>query len=256
MPEADSDAVAEAHRARLALDRLLETDAPSIAALVPAGFADSCERYVALLLAANRRTNLTRLTDAADVARLHVLDSLSALPEIDAAQPARALDLGTGGGVPGLVLALARPRVRWTLIDSVGKKAEAVRGFATALGASNVTVVAARAEELGRDPQHRETHDLVTARACAPLPVLVEYALPLLRIGGALVAWKGPLRDEDDEVRRGRAAASRLGGGDPRIVEPETSALGAHRLIVIRKQRPTPAGFPRRPGEPARRPLA
>lgn len=256
MPEADSDAVAEARRARLALDRLLQTDAPSIAALVPPGFADSCERYVAVLLSANRRTNLTRLTDADDVARLHVLDSLSALPEIDAAQPASALDLGTGGGVPGLVLAMARPRVRWTLVDSVAKKAEAVRGFAAAVGASNVTAVAARAEELGRDPLHRETHDLVTARACASLPVLVEYALPLLRIGGVLVAWKGPLRDEDDEVRRGRAAANRLGGDDPRILETGVAALGDHRLVVIRKQGPTPAGFPRRPGEPARRPLA
>ena len=246
---------ADARAARLALEGLLETDAPGIAATLPAGFADAVEQYVALLLDANDRLNLTRVTEPAAVARLHLLDALSALPLLDSLGPARALDLGSGGGVPGLVLALARPEMTWTLIDSVGKKCDAMRGFAAALGLTSVTVIAQRAETLGRDPRHRERYDLVTARACAALPVLAEYALPLARVGGALLAWKGPLTASDDELVNGAAASALLGGGPPAIHDTGTPALGRHRLVVVPKERATSARYPRRAGEPARRPL-
>src|SRR5918992_874799 len=143
----------DARAARLELERLLAGGPFEL----PTGFADAAERYVALLLKANRRLNLTRVVEPADVARLHLLDALSALPLIDALPDARrAVDLGSGGGVPGLVVALARPAQRWVLVDSVRKKADAVRGFTTALGLDNVEVVAERAEILGRDPAHRE----------------------------------------------------------------------------------------------------
>ena len=189
------------------LEDLLETDAPAIRATLPPGFADAVERYVELLLAANARVNLTRIVAPAEVARLHLLDALSALPLLDALAPRRALDLGSGGGVPGIVLALARPDISWTLVDSVGRKADAMRGFVDALGLRNVAVIAERAEVLGRDAAYRQQFDLVAARACAPLPVLVEYALPLIRVGGALVAWKGAV--PPDELTR------RSGRGDP-----------------------------------------
>ena len=248
-------ATASARAARLELDRLLQTDASALAARLPAGFADAVERYVALLLGANARLNLTRVVEPVTVARLHLLDALAALPLIDAARPRRAVDLGSGGGVPGLVLALARPDVAWTLVDSARRKAAILRSFAEALGLREVVVRDERAESLGRDPLHRERYDLVTARACAPLPVLAEYALPLLRRGGTLLAWKGPLTDADPEMRRGATAAGMLGGGRPTIVDPELPVLGGHRCVVIAKERTTPARFPRRPGEPARRPL-
>jgi 16S rRNA (guanine527-N7)-methyltransferase len=119
-----------------------------------------------------------------------------------------------------------------------------------------VTVVADRAESLGRDPRHRERYDLVTARACAALPVLAEYALPLAAAGGALLAWKGPLTAEDEELVRGAAAAAMLGGGPPAIHDTGIAALGRHRLVLVTKERPTPDRYPRRPGEPGRRPLA
>ena len=96
---------------------------------------------------------------------------------------------------------------------------------------------------------------MVTARACAALPVLAELALPLLAVGGSLLAWKGPLAEGDDELRRGRAAFGQLGGGRLEIVETGLPALGGHRFVMVRKERPTPAAFPRRPGEPGRRPL-
>jgi 16S rRNA (guanine527-N7)-methyltransferase len=145
--------------------------------------------------------------------------------------------------------------MRWTLVDSVGKKATALREFVQALAMPNVTVFADRAEALGRDPRHRETYDLVTARACAPLPVLAELALPLLQVGGRLLAWKGPLGEGDDEVRRGRTALGEVGGGALRVLAPGPAALGGHRFVVAEKLRHTPMRFPRRPGEPGRRPL-
>jgi 16S rRNA (guanine527-N7)-methyltransferase len=241
-----------ARAARLALDRLLDTDAPGLRAGLPPGFADAAEHYVRLLLEANDRLNLTRVVDPEAVARLHLLDSLAALPHLDAAGPRHALDIGTGGGVPGLVLALARPSVSWTLVDSVGKKVDAVRGFVEALGLSSVTTVQSRAEDLGRGDL-RDTRDLVVARACAPLPVLAEYGLPLLRIGGSLIAWKG--RIGSDELAAGAAASALLGGGAPDQRPSGVASLGDHRFVLIPKLASTPGRYPRRPGEPARRPL-
>ena len=241
----------DARAARVALERLLETDAPALRAELPAGFADAAEHYVRLLLHANARLNLTRVVEPDAVARLHLLDALAALPLLPASIE-HALDLGSGGGVPGIVLAMARPGVRWTLVDSVRKKAEALRSFIDALGLTNVEVLADRAELLGRGAQ-REAFDLVTARACAALPVLVEYGLPLLRVGGTLVAWKGPI--SAGELAAGAAASDLLGGGVPEVRATGIAALGDHRFVVIRKRRPTQSRWPRRPGEPARRPL-
>lgn len=245
---------ADAHAARLALERLLESDPDTVtASALPAGFADQVERYVALLLEANAVLNLTRVVEPEAVARLHLLDALAALPLLDAAAPRRALDLGSGGGVPGIVLALARPNMRWTLVDSVRKKATAMRGFVDALALERVEVLAERAEVLGRDPAHREAFDVVAARACAALPVLVEYALPLLRVGGTLLAWKGPIGE--NELEDGAAAAALLGGGTAVVRPSGIAALGDHRFVLVDKERATPDRYPRRPGDPARRPL-
>ena len=239
----------DARAARQALDRLLA----SVPLAVPDGFAGAAERYVELLLAANARLNLTRVVEPEAVARLHLLDALAALPSIDELAPRRAVDLGSGGGVPGIVLALARPAIQWTLVDSVRKKASALEGFVAELGVANVEVLAERAEALGRDPRRREAHDLVTARACAALPVVLEYGLPLVRVGGALLAWKGPIGSE--ELAAGAAAARLLGGDAPEVRPTGVEALGDHRFILVGKIAPTPERFPRRAGEPARRPL-
>lgn len=248
-----SDPLTDARAARQALDRLLETDPPAGDLALPAGFSDAVERYVALLLEANAHLNLTRVVEPEAVARLHLLDALAAIPILDELGPMRALDLGTGGGVPGLVLALARPSVEWTLVDSVRKKVDAVRSFVEALGLGNVAAVAERAESLGRAVEHREAYGLVTARACAALPVLAEYALPLLAVGGALVAWKG--RIGEDELRFGASAAELVGGSVTGVRPAGFAALGEHRFVVVAKDRPTPRRYPRRAGEPSRRPL-
>jgi 16S rRNA (guanine527-N7)-methyltransferase len=253
LPQTDG-AAAAARAAREALESLL-ADAPALAGRLPAGYLDRIERFIALLLAANERINLTRVVAPADVARLHLLDALAALPLLEAAGAGPVVDLGSGGGVPALPLALAQPEREWALVDSVAKKAAVLREMTDALGLERVTVLAERAETLGRDPRHRERYTIATARACAPLPVLAELALPLLQPGGTLLAWKGPLSEDDDEVRRGRAAIAQLGGGPLRVIDPDLPALGGHRFVVVNKERPTPERFPRRPGEPGRRPL-
>ncbi|HEX7173280.1 MAG TPA: 16S rRNA (guanine(527)-N(7))-methyltransferase RsmG [Candidatus Limnocylindria bacterium] len=247
-----SDARADARAARIAFDQLLETDAPHLAHRLPPGFADAAERYVELLLDANRRLNLTRVMEPEAVARLHLLDAIAAVPILDELSPASALDLGSGGGVPGILLALARPGIAWTLIDSVHKKVAALAGFVAALSLSNVAVLAERAEVLGRGPR-RESFDLVTARACAALPVVAEYALPLLRLGGSMLAWKG--RIGSDELAAGAAASAGLGGGPPVVRPSGMPSLGDHSFVLMPKVGPTPDRFPRRPGQPVRRPL-
>jgi 16S rRNA (guanine527-N7)-methyltransferase len=252
---AQTDGAAGAAReARRVLEELLAAE-PLVGALLPPEFTARMEAYIALLLEANRRLNLTRITAPRDIAVLHLLDAVDKVSLLDTAGATSAVDLGSGGGIPGIPLAIARPELRWTLLDSVAKKADALRGFVEALGLGNVSVIADRAEVLGRSAGHRERYDVVTARACAPLPVLVELALPLLSVEGLLLAWKGPLTDADDEVRRGRLAMAQLGGRLMDIRPATAKVLGGHTFVIIDKVSSTPARFPRRPGEPGRRPL-
>jgi 16S rRNA (guanine527-N7)-methyltransferase len=160
-------------------------------------------------------------------------------------------DLGAGGGFPGLVLAIAVPEARVALVESVGRKCAFLARAAQALGLENVAVVNARAEAW---PAGLEVHDVVTARALAPLPVLVEYAAPLLRRDGALVAWKTRL--DPAEETDGAAAAAALGMSAPEAlaVHPYPGA-GERCLYVSSKVGSTPTGYPRRPGMARKRPL-
>jgi 16S rRNA (guanine527-N7)-methyltransferase len=243
--------------ARLARETL-ESDLeslPALAARLTRPMLDRLEAYVALLLEANQHLNLTRVVEPAAVARQHLLDALVALPELDHVAPSRAVDIGSGGGVPAIPIAIARPDLSWLLLESVGKKARALAAFVHGLGLAGVEVLAERAEVAGRDRRYRERAGLVTARAVAALPVLAELAMPLLAPGGLLLAWKGPLSANDGELQRGRRAAGELGGGTPELIRAGARQLGGHTLVRVRKERATPARYPRKPGEPARQPL-
>ncbi len=243
-----------AREARLALERHLAAD-DRLATLVPADALDLLESYVWLLLSANRRLNLTRIVDPEAVATLHLLDALVALRIVDELTPARAVDIGSGGGLPAIPLAITRSAVSWTLIESSQRKAAALRDFVAELRLANVTVLAERSEAIGRDALYRETFDLATARAVAPLSVLAELALPLLTRGGSLLAWKGPLRPDDAEIVSGQAAAAQLGGGSVTVSPVGVPVLGGRTLVLVPKAGTTPERFPRRPGAAARRPL-
>lgn len=178
-----------------------------------------------------------------------VLDALPLLAHL----PAHGLivDLGSGAGTPGIPLAVARPAIRVVLVEASRKKAGFLEVVSRELGLTNVDVLHARAEGLGRMPEHRGRYDGVTARALADLPVLAEYALPLLRLGGVAVLPKGS--GAKDEVARAEAALTLLGGRA--TVHASPSPPGS-QIIVLRKTGPTPASYPRRPGVPPRRPLS
>jgi 16S rRNA (guanine527-N7)-methyltransferase len=184
-----------------------------------------------------------------EVQNVHIADSLAGL-EVDAVREARRIaDLGSGAGLPGLVLAIARPEAEVVLVESVGKKCAWLARTIEDLGLQNVRVACARAEELDEG-----AFDVVAARALASLSVLCEYAAPLLREGGSLVAWKGAV--DAAEEADGLHAAEVLGleRVEVRAVEPYP-ASERRTLHVFRKLAPTPAGYPRRPGMAAKRPL-
>jgi 16S rRNA (guanine527-N7)-methyltransferase len=163
----------------------------------------------------------------------------------------RLVDVGSGGGLPGLALKLARPDLRVTLIDSDQGKAAFLVQAAARLGLSDVEVVGRPAEEVGQDPRYRESFDLAVARALAPMPVLAELCLPLVRVGGRLLAQKTGKED----VSRATHAFEVLGGSLDTVAAAHSQARAEGTVVVVRKVAATPAGYPRRPGVPRRRPL-
>lgn len=202
---------------------------------------ESLEHFLALLLEANQRMNLTRITDLEQARLHHVADSLTLLPYL----PAGAMniaDIGSGGGVPGLVLAIARPDCRFTLIEATQKKARFLREAAIGLELPNVEVLPLRAEDVGLGEQ-RESFNAVIARAVAEMAWLVEWCLPLLKHGGRMLAMKG--EKIHAELPRCAALIRRLGGSDARVY-PVDLIETDHRVIVqIDKTGKTASHYPR-----------
>ncbi len=243
----------------------------------------SYELHARLLREWGAAINLTAVREPAEVARRHVCDSLSAVPRLTRLlRPgATLLDVGSGAGYPGLPLAAALPLGRVALLDSVGKKARflavagvAVRGalvtnaavgprseVAAGGGAAAVPVipvieaVAERAEDLAEEPDHRGAWDIVTARAVGSLAEVLELAMPLTREGGCVVAWK---REEEQgglraELRDAGSIIRATGGGRPEVIVVPATSLAGHRLVIVPKERPTPASYPRPAGVRRRR---
>jgi 16S rRNA (guanine527-N7)-methyltransferase len=216
---------------------------------LPAGAEDQLAALLALVAA--EPAAITTVRDPAQGVDAHVADSLVAL-DLPAVRSARRVaDLGSGGGFPGLALAIALPAAHVALVESVGRKCAFLAGAVSELGLANAEVVNARAEAW---PEGIGAHDLVVVRALAPMAVLLEYAAPLLESGGALVAWKG--RREPAEEADGAAAADVLGmaAPEPIAVEPFPQARDRH-LYLSSKVSPTPSCYPRRPGMARKRPI-
>jgi 16S rRNA (guanine527-N7)-methyltransferase len=216
-------------------------------------------RYRDLLLERSAQFNLTAIRDAEEIERRLFLDAIAMVPELDRlagagpdrpAGPPRLVDVGTGAGFPGLVLKIARPHLDVTLVDATAKKVAFVNEVIAALGLDRARAVQGRAEELGQDSAHRARFDIATARAVASLPVLLEYVVPFLTIGGTALLPKG--LEIAEELRRGRGAAAMLGA---EIVSTLALSVPTTRLVVVRKFAPTAAMYPRRVGIPSRDPL-
>jgi 16S rRNA (guanine527-N7)-methyltransferase len=211
--------------------------------------------YADELRAWNDKFNLTAITRPDEIQVKHFLDSLSVLRAVGLNfGRCRLIDVGTGAGFPGLPLKIVCPDLRLTLVEATGKKVTFCQAMVERLGLANVTVVKARAEEIGRDPAHREQYDWAVARAVAEMPVLVEYLLPLVRRGGHALAQKGEAGLA--EAHAAEAALRRLGGQLKQVLPVELPGVVETRyLVVFEKTAATPPAYPRRPGVPGKQPL-
>ena len=178
-----------------------------------------------------------------------VKDSLVLLEHLGDAK--KLVDVGSGGGLPGLPLKIARPDLTVTLVESDQDKAAFLVRACAALGLEDVDVLAKRAEEVGQDPRYREAFDVAVARALAPMRVLAELCLPLVRVGGRLLAQK----TTSEDLEKAAPAIDILGGVLKRVVAAPSTARGAGTVVIVDKVRPTPPPYPRRPGIPSRKPL-
>jgi len=217
---------------------------------------DAFALYAQKLLEARPRANLTSLRDRGAIERRHFLESIALLDALtDAgALESPAIDIGSGAGIPGLPLKIMRPDLQLTLLEATGKKVRFLEEIVRQLDLKDVRVLHGRAEELARDPAQRETYALALARAVAPLRILVELALPFVRVGGHLAAAKGS--GAAREVREAANSLAECGGAIDRLAPLDVAGPGpAPTLVLIRKVTETPSRYPRRTGVPQKRPL-
>ncbi|KAL9282966.1 putative 16S rRNA (guanine(527)-N(7))-methyltransferase [Arabidopsis thaliana] len=224
---------------------------------------DQIHLYVDTLLQWNQKMNLTATKEADEVMERHIEDSLAILPPIktcynlhssDLFDHINLIDVGSGAGLPGLVLAIACPDWRVTLLESINKRCVFLEHVVNVTGLTNVTIVRGRAESCGHDVMYREKFDVAIARAVAEMRVLAEYCLPLVRIGGLFVAAKG--HDPKEEVQNAENAVRLLGGSILQISPVDShSPYGQRTTVVCRKDHSTPQKYPREAGTPAKLPL-
>lgn len=208
--------------------------------------------FIRLLLLENQKQNLVSRRSTKEELKQHVIDSLKVL-EMICLDGLEVIDIGSGAGFPGLVLAIYSPRASFSLVEADQKKNAFLQRVTRELGLSNVRILLARAEALGRDQEHRQFYDICTSRAVAPIRVMLEYGLPLLKIGGSLLLWKGP--GYPQEMEEAGTALRVLGGKVNRVFLYQLGQGRERSIVELEKEGPTPERFPRRVGIPAKRPL-
>lgn len=210
--------------------------------------------YQQELLAWNEQFNLTAIRDEAGIRTKHFLDSLSCLMALREPAPTRLMDIGSGAGFPGIPLKIVLPNLHLILVESVGKKVTFLKHIVEKLALDKVDILLARVEDVGQNPIYREKQDWVMARAVANLPTLVEYLLPLARIGGAVLAQKG--ENGPAEAHAAERPIKLLGGHLRRLEKITLPGVADERyLVVIDKVAATPPQYPRRVGVPLKTPL-
>lgn len=210
--------------------------------------------YEQELLEWNEKFNLTAIRDVEGIRSKHFLDSMSCSLAWKEQSPRRLVDVGTGAGFPGIVLKLLYPNMKLTLVESVGKKANFCSHIVDVLKLDDVEILTARAEDVGQNMAHREKYDWVVARAVAALPVLSEYLLPLVRVGGGMLAQKG--ESGPAEVHAAQMALKLLGGEMQQLIKVQLPGVADDRyLIVVEKKAATPKIYPRKAGIPGKKPL-
>ena len=212
------------------------------------------ELYQQLLNEWNQRINLTSICEIEQIQKRHFLDSLTCILVTGDLSGKSLVDVGFGAGFPGLPLKICFPSLRLTLIESIQKKTSFLQMVVQELGLRNVTILSARAEDLGHSAEYREMYDWAVARAVAPLRILVEYLFPFTRIDGHILAQKG--KNAAEELAQAKNALSQLGGGQAELLPVELFGED-HRAFLVKVQKVaiTPEQYPRRAGVPAKRPL-
>ncbi len=236
------------------LRNLLREGAAGVGAPLDAGQVERFLLYLAKVREGNKRANLTSTSEGRELILKHFIDSLSCVPLLPPDPAFSLLDVGSGAGFPGLVLKIYRPGMRLALLDSSQKRCAFLKSLVDEFNLGDTELLRGRAEVFGQDARYRERYQVVVSRAVASLRVLVEYSLPFLQKGGLFVCQKGP--KGRDEIKDAGEAMRVLGGeiaGIKEISLPE--GAGKRLLVSIRKNKITPAGYPRRPGLPGKRPL-
>ncbi len=210
--------------------------------------------YEQELLEWNEKINLTAIRENTQIRRKHFLDSLTCLQVFADKRPTRIIDIGSGAGFPGIPLKIILPEMKLTLVESIGKKVRFCQHVAEQLKMENINIIQGRAEDLGQSNDHRERYDWAVARAVAGLPILVEYLLPFVRLGGGVIAQKG--ENAPAEVQQSQHAIHILGGNLRQIIPVTIPGVADGRfLVVIDKVAATPKMYPRNTGIPAKKPL-
>ncbi len=212
------------------------------------------KKYYRLMIETNKYINLTAITGEKEVAIKHFIDSLTCFKTECFQSFDSLLDVGTGAGFPGLPIKICRPEINVTLIDAVRKRVEFLNEVIGELELAAIGATHSRAEDFARVKGQRDRYDRVVARAVAGAPILAEYCLPLLKVGGHFIAMKGP--EIEEEIEATGKALEVLGGKVDQIINIKLPFIGDERnLIVIKKIKPTPEKYPRRSGVPQKKPL-
>lgn len=209
-------------------------------------------QYMKLLLEWNENINLTAITEMDDVILKHFVDSMTVLKYID--ENSRLVDVGTGAGFPGIPIAIMKPDVKVTLLDSLNKRILFLNEVVEKLDLKNVKTVHGRAEDFGNDKYNRESFDIAVSRAVANLCTLVEYLLPTIKFSGKCICMKGP--DAEQEIEDAKFAIKELGGKIEKVEKLTLPDSDIERtIIIIRKVKETPKNYPRKAGTPSKTPL-
>ena len=219
---------------------LLTTEAAKLGIDITLSQTEQFMRYKDILLEWNEKFNLTAITDEKEVFLKHFLDSLSVVGYLKNAN--NVIDVGSGAGLPGIPVKIAKPQIDMVLLDSTQKKINFVNEASRHLGLDGITCIHARAEEAGNNPDLREQFDAAVSRAVAPLNILAEYCLPFVKTGGLFLAMKGP--DAQNEAAAAEAIIKKLGGKLEDIKPTEISDM-KHCIVIISKLCHTPTAYPR-----------
>lgn len=210
--------------------------------------------YMELLREWNEKINLTAITEPEEIVTKHFLDSMSVFSTGYIKKGDSVIDVGTGAGFPGLVMKITEPDINLTLLDSLNKRIGFLKTVSEEAGLKGINFVHSRAEDAGINPNYREKYDIAIARAVANMSTLSEYLLPFVKVGGYFIALKGPLADE--ELKNAEKAIATLGGKIEKVEEVDVPFTDLHhKIVIVKKVKPCPKGYPRKAGTPSKKPL-